>query len=120
MGSDVGTSGGYIEVAGAGDELLDATAGVGVDVDELNGHALAGVNAADHAAHDHRLARAEGEAQLDGVAELEGMRIEQEKAAGREVADARNGREKLDVDGFADGARLQPAVAFPAGHKRKV
>ncbi len=80
-GSDVGVAGGRdFAGGGGGDELLDATAGSGVDVDELDGHAVAGLDAADHASDDKWFGGAEGEAKLDSLTTLKGTGIEKIEA----------------------------------------
>lgn len=79
--SDLGTAGGDFVGVGVGDEVLDATPASGINVDELDSHTDAGLDAANHAADNHGLVTAEGEAELDGLAALERVGIENKKTA---------------------------------------
>ena len=116
----LGAGGGDFFGVGARDIFFHAAAVGGFNVGELDGHALAGINSADHATYNHRFAGIEGETQFDGFTEMEGMRIEKIEAAGGKIADVRNGRNEFDGDGFAKNAGLESAISLQLGHTRGV
>lgn len=115
-----GAGGGDFFGVGARDIFFHAAAASGINVNELDSHAVAGLDATNHAADHDRVAQIEGETQFDGLSKLERMRIEKIEAAGGKIADARNGREELDGNGLAESAWFEPAVSFHFRHARKV
>lgn len=100
-------------------KLLDAATRGRIDMDELDGHALAGIDAADHAGDHEGLGGTEGEAKLDRLTALEGARIEHIEAAGGEVTNARDRSEVLDGDFVAGHAGIEPPILVVRGHCAK-